>query len=324
MAETIRAARLHRHGEPLVLETLSLPAPGPGEVRVELAYAGVNPVDRYGAAGRVAADGPLPRTLGTEAAGTVDGRPVVVHGHGVGTTRDGVWATAAVVPEAAVVAVPDGVGLDRAAAMGVAGVTAWRTATDLAEVTAEDRVLVLGASGGVGSMLVSICHHIGATVVGQTGAGAKAPWVRARGADDVVVGDAGAVAASVRELAPTAVFDALGGGFTGMAIDAMAERGRLVLFGTSAGPRGEVPLQPLYRKGLRILGYGGLIEPEQRVAAGIADALDALSRGALQVEIGERVALHDVNRGLADQAERRVLGKLVVELAPSLAATADG
>jgi NADPH2:quinone reductase len=318
MADTIRAARLHRHGDPLVVEAVPLPTPEPGEVRVQLAYAGVNPVDRYGAAGRVAADGPLPRTLGTEAAGTVDGRPVVVHGHGLGTTRDGLWATAAVVPKAALVAVPDGVGLDQAAAMGVAGVTAWRTAVELAQVGAEDRVLVLGASGGVGSMLVSICHHAGATVVGQTGDPAKAPWVRARGADEVVTGNAEAVAATIRRLAPTVVFDALGDGFTGMAVDAMARRGRLVLFGTSAGASGEVPLQPLYRKGLTVLGYGGLIEPEDRLGAGIAAALDALARGVLQVEIGERVPLEDINRGLQRQAERRVLGKLVVDLAPTV------
>ena len=117
-------------------------------------YGGVNPVDRYRGAGTVDADSPVPRTLGAEGAGTFKGRPVVVYGHGVGRTRDGIWSTRAIVPRAALIDVPAGVDLQHAAVMGVAGVTAWRTATELARVTKDDRVLVLGAAGGVGSVIV--------------------------------------------------------------------------------------------------------------------------------------------------------------------------
>src|SRR5436309_11775759 len=105
----IRAARLHQHGEPLEVEEVELPAPGEGEVRVELQFAGVNPVDTYIAQGRVAPDSRLPRTLGGEAAGTLDGLPVLVAGEALGAARDGVWAQAAVVPSAAVIELPDGV-----------------------------------------------------------------------------------------------------------------------------------------------------------------------------------------------------------------------
>lgn len=59
---------------------------------------------------------------------------------------------------------PAGVDLQHAAVMGVAGVTAWRTVTELAQVTKDDRVLVLGAAGGVGSVIVSVAHRLGATV----------------------------------------------------------------------------------------------------------------------------------------------------------------
>src|ERR1700716_3493225 len=80
---TVRAARLREHGKPLAVETVELPTPGPDEVRVEMEFAGVNPVDRYMAEGRVAPDGPLPRTLGSEGAGTAAGRPVLVAGGGL-------------------------------------------------------------------------------------------------------------------------------------------------------------------------------------------------------------------------------------------------
>src|SRR5687767_8161493 len=105
----VKAARLHDHETPLSVEEVRLPSPEAGEVRVELAFAGVNPIDSYVAQGRVAPDGPLPRTLGGEASGHVDGRPVLVSGAGLGSTRDGVWASAANVPATAVVPLPDGV-----------------------------------------------------------------------------------------------------------------------------------------------------------------------------------------------------------------------
>jgi len=70
----------------------------------------------------------------------------------------------AIVPRAALIDVPAGVDLQHAAVMGVAGVTAWRTVTELAQVTKDDRVLVLGAAGGVGSVIVSVAHRLGATV----------------------------------------------------------------------------------------------------------------------------------------------------------------
>jgi len=99
------------HGKPLEIQEVGLPEPGEGEVILEVAFSGVNPVDMYAAEGRVAADAPVPRTLGTEGAGTVDGRPVVARGYGIGTARDGLWANAAVVPRAALVDVPEGVDL---------------------------------------------------------------------------------------------------------------------------------------------------------------------------------------------------------------------
>ncbi|MGH9110408.1 MAG: quinone oxidoreductase family protein [Acidimicrobiales bacterium] len=308
------AARLTAHGEPLVVEEAELVGPTGGEVVVDLAYAGVNPVDRYIALGRVAPDGPLPRTIGSEGVGTVGGRWVVVQGHGLASRRDGLWAGAASVPAEAMVDIPDGVDPVAASAIGVAGATAWRTVTELARVTAEDRVLVLGASGGVGSMILSLARSLGAVVWGHTGREAKAPWIQARGAEHAVVADAGQLGPAVAELRPTVVFDPLGGGFTGAAIEALEPHGRLVIFGTSADPQGMVPLQALYRKGLSVLGYGGLIEPAEALARGITGALRALADGQLEVSVADVLPLQRVNEALDRLAGREVRGKLVLDL----------
>jgi NADPH2:quinone reductase len=311
-----RAARLHAHGKPLVVEEVDVPAPGDGEVLVEVAFAGVNPVDRYTAEGRVAPDGPLPRTIGMEGAGrrADDGRPVIVQGGGLGTARDGAWSSLVVAPSSAVTDVPAGVDLTEAAAMGVAGVTAWRTATEQAQVTAGDRVLVLGASGGVGSMLVSLCHSLGARVWGQTGNPDKAAFISGQGAEQVVTAGATDLVDAVAPLAPTVVFDALGDGFSGAAIDALAPHGRYVSFGVSAGATAEINMQMLYRKALTVYGYGGLIESAERMAAGKAAALAALADGRLKVVVADVLPLGRVNDAFTALVDRGVSGKIVLNV----------
>lgn len=314
---TVRAARLAEHGRPLAVETVELSEPAADEVLVEMAFAGVNPVDRYITLGRVAPDAPLPRTVGVEGVGRVGGRWVVLHGHGLGTARDGVWADAAVVPAAATVDVPDGVEPVAAAAVGVAGVTAWRTVTEVARVAADDRVLVLGASGGVGGMIISLVRSIGAEVWGQTGRPSKVAAIEAAGARAVVATSPRALGAAVAGLRPTVVFDPLGDGFTGAAIEALEPRGRLVLFGASADPEGVVPLLSLYRKGLTVLGYGGLGEPEEAIRNGMVAALGAVRDGRLTVSVDSVLPLDEAQQALDRLARREVSGKLVLELAGS-------
>jgi NADPH2:quinone reductase len=312
---TVRAARLREHGKPLAVETVELPTPGPDEVRVEMEFAGVNPVDRYMAEGRVAPDGPLPRTLGSEGAGTAAGRPVLVAGGGLGSMRDGVWAEAVVAPRDAVIELPEGVRTREAAAMGVAGLTAWKVVHDVGVVTAEDRVLVLGASGGVGTMIISLAHAAGATVWGQTGSPEKTGAIESQGADRAIVASADELAGVVSELDPTVVFDPLGDGFVRAAVDLLAVRGRLVSFGTSAGAEVELNIQTLYRKMLAVLGYAGMqLGPEER-RTGLETALEALRAGELRVLIDEVLPLDQVNEAFRRIAERQVRGKLVLGMA---------
>ena len=310
----ISAARLHEHGRPLEVESVSLPDPGDGEVLVELEFAGINPVDRYTAEGRVAPDGPLPRTLGSEAGGRVDGRPVMVAGGGLGSARDGVWAQAAVVPQSAVIDLPDGVATREAAAMGVAGLTAWKTVCELGRVGSEDRVLVLGASGGVGSMIVSLARATGATVWGQTGSSDNADVITDQGADRAIVAGPDELGDAVAEWEPTVVFDPLGNGFVAPALEALSVRGRLVSFGTSASPEVQLNMQTLYRKMISVLGYGGMQLGQGERRAGLEKALEALRAGELRVVIDEVLPLERINDAFRRLSERQVRGKLLLAL----------
>ncbi|MBX6372290.1 MAG: zinc-binding alcohol dehydrogenase family protein [Acidothermus sp.] len=308
-----RAARLVRHGEPLVVQTVDLPEPTADDVVVDIAFAGVNPVDAYALAGRVYPDAPLPRTLGGEASGYLDGAPVLVYGEGLGVSRDGVYAEQVVAPRAAVFPLPSGIDPAEAACLGVVGTTAWR-AVHMAEIGPQDRVLVLGGAGGVGLTAISYAASTGARVWGQTGDPQKVSAITEAGAERAVVTDAAGLEDAVRELAPTVVLDALGDGFTVGAIQALQPRGRIVLYGTSAGAQCDFPLQQLYRKHIRLLGYGGLIATREERREAVHGALTALAEGQLRIRVGAKVGLSEINEAFTLLRNRSVPGKIVVEV----------
>ena len=314
MSTRALAVRLHSHDAGPVVETVPLPEPGADEVLVELAFGGVNPVDRYLAQGLLAPDGPLPRTLGSEAAGRLDGAAVLVAGQGLGAARDGVWAQRAVVPREAVVAVPDGVGLAEASAVGVAGLTAYQVVVQLAKVAAGDRVLVLGATGGVGLAVVSLAAAIGATVCGQTGSAGKQDALRDLGAADVVVADALALADAVGQLRPTVVIDALGGGFAPAALGLLQPGGRYVVFGTTAGKQVQLDLQAVYRKNLALLGYSGLGLGSAERRAGLAATLAALAGGRMRLPVASRVPLAQGASVFEALSDRALVGKVLLQM----------
>jgi len=150
--------------------------------------------------------------------------------------------------------------------------------------------------------------------VGTEGSASKQDWIRDLGADHVMVGDAEGLSAALEKHAPTVTIDPLGGEFTGAAISAMADHGRLVIFGTSADPSGTVPLQAFYRKGLTLHGYAGLQTPDSVMAKSIREALRALSDGRLRVTVDSVLELDDVNTAFVRLSDRSVRGNLVLRL----------
>ena len=305
-----RSARLTAHGEPLVISEVPVNPPGSDEVRVEMAYSPINPFDAYVAKGVVAPDSPLPRTLGISASGWVAGRPVVVFDGRMSIAADGLWTQAATVLKSAVYDAPDDVDLRAAAAVPIAGVTAWHALHEIGQVGPDDRVLVLGAAGGVGSIAVAIARMAGATVIGQTSDAGRLDLITAQGAHETVVGGPEALAG----LEPTIVVDGLGGPFTGAAAAAVAPLGKVVVFGVSAGASGTVDFRTLYLKGARIHGFAGHhVSAEQR-RGHTAALLAAIAAGNLPVPADSVLPLDEVNTGLSMVLQRGVRGRVLLDL----------
>jgi len=275
-------------------------------------HIAVNPLDLWVAAGSVAGGGQaLPFVVGTEGVGELNGHLVLVHGAGLGVSRDGVCREFADVPASACTPLPEGIDPLQACGAAVAAVTAWRLVHDLTHANSDDVALVLGASGGVGSLLVQVLAAAGCRVTAQTSSEGKAGALRELGADEVIVAEA----SELPDLgtAPTVVFDPLGGGATVRAVALLAPFGRIALFGTSHAPAAEIDLRALYRKAGCILGYSATIEPPERLAFALQRVLVELSAGRLRIPIDSVLPLGDAAEAHRRIRDRQVFGKLILD-----------
>jgi NADPH2:quinone reductase len=167
---TMRAVRFHRSGGPevLVLDDVPRPDPGPGEIRVRIAHAGINFVDAYLRSGSYD-PGPLPATAGKEGAGRVDAIGTGVEGVSEGDRvaffdAKGAYAEWVVIPAARAIAVPPAIDDSQAAALPLQGMTARYLTHKIRPLTAGDTVLVHAAAGGVGHLAVQMAKRAGAIV----------------------------------------------------------------------------------------------------------------------------------------------------------------
>ena len=311
----MRAARIHEINGTLQLDTdVADPVAGDGESIVDIAYASVNPLDIWvtrGSPGAAAAN--LPWTSGTEATGHLNGKPVMVRGSGFGVMRPGLYCEKAAVPAASIMSLPEGTDLAQAAALGVAGITAWHAVHTKGAVTANDRVLVLGASGGVGAMAVQLAAATGAAVCGQTSNEAKTAGILANGASSAIVCHADTLAESLDGFVPTVVLDALGGPWTDACIAALDFEGRLISYGTSADEMVTLNMRGLYRKGIVVKGYTGLRETAAEQTEVLKHLLAEITAGRLHVPIDAILPLGSAADAHARILAKKVEGKLVLD-----------
>ncbi len=301
----MRAIQISSYGGPLTLVDLPDPVAGPGEHLVELQYAAVNPLDVWVSQGNFAAVTKLPHTGGVEGVGTSNGKTYLVRAAGVGIARQGTYAEKVAVTDASLIEVPAGVDPQQAAALGVAGLTAYRCVHTLANVGANDVVLVTGASGGVGNLAVQMAKTAGARVIGQTTSQAKAAVISAGGADDVLIATNGQeLTNALAGVSPSVIIDGVAGSFVRSLIEAIGARGRIVNYGTSAGSEIEFDMRVLYRKHASILGYGGINDTD--TADAFAQLFSSVAAGTLRSPIDAVLPLDQ-----AGETHRRILAKEV-------------
>lgn len=317
----MRAIHAVRPGGPEVLTPTDLPdpAPGPGEVLVDVAAAGVNFIDTYRRSGVYPMA--FPHVPGSEGAGRVlavgsAGLPVrvgdrVAWADGV---RGGAYAERTVVAADRVVPVPDAVDDDVAAALLLQGMTAHYLVDATFPVRPGQVVLVHAGAGGVGLLLIQLAVARGARVLATVSTAEKAELARAAGAEPIRYDRLADLTAelppAVRELSGGGVhtvFDGVGRATFDASLASLRPRGGLALFGGASGQVPPVDPQRLNAAGSVYLTrptLGHYVADREELTRRAGELLTAVGRGDLRVRIGARLPL-----GSAEEAHRLLEGR---------------
>ncbi|MDU0312893.1 quinone oxidoreductase [Phycicoccus sp. M110.8] len=322
---TARALLVPRTGDSSVLEVreVEVPPPGPGEVQVEVAAVGVNFIDVYQRQGVYPLQTPF--VACSEGAGTVtgigDGVTEVAVGDRVAWGQ-GLGAAATVANRAvdSLVPVPEGLGLDVAAAAMLQGMTAHYLVTSTYAVHEGTSALVHAAAGGVGQLLVQMITARGGRVIATAGSADKLEIARRLGAAATIdYTQSSDLAAEVRKAngdkGVDVVYDGVGKSTFDASLASLRPRGMMVLFGGASGQVPPFDIQRLNSGGSLFLTrptLGHYIATREELLERGTSVLGDLASGALELEIGGRYSFDDAKEAYDDLEGRRTTGKLLL------------
>jgi len=309
------------------------PVPGPGDVLIRVAFCGVNYPDVLLLQDRYQVRARRPFSPGGEISGQVVSAGEAVSGFAAGDRvmarmGYGGMAEAVAVPAERVQTIPAGMPLDDAAAIQTTYLTAYHALVQRAGLQPGERLLVLGAAGGVGLAAVQVGKALGAKVIAAASSEHKVGIARSAGADVAFSYPAASsgdderreLIALIKSNCPGGavdiVFDGVGGDYTEAALRATAPDGRFLVVGFPAGiPR--IPANLILLKRCEVVGvlYGAFAaeDPEQD-RLNCDEVLRLYQAGALRPLISGRFPAGDAGRAIAELKERRATGKLLVDM----------
>lgn len=320
----MQAIRFDETGGPEVLrlESLPDPFPGAGQVTVDIAAIGVNFVDTYHRSGLYPVT--LPSGLGSEAAGTIravgDGVTGFKEGDRVAFTAGvGSYATQMVQEADRLVPVPDDLDLELAAAVMMQGMTAHYLTHSTVSLDRDDTILIYGAAGGVGRLVIQLAKRRGARVLACTSTDDKVEIARSLGADEVIRYRDVDVAETVRELTNgvgvDVVYDGIGADTWQGSLDALKPRGLAVFFGNASGPVPPLDLLMLSQKGSLMTTRPTLVHyiaTRDELVWRASSLFELIRHGKLDVSIYRRYPLGEAARAHRDLESGATAGKLLL------------
>jgi NADPH:quinone reductase-like Zn-dependent oxidoreductase len=297
----MRAVVMRETGDPgvLRLEDVDPPEAAEGELVIDVRAISINPIEWKLRRGLMARE--LPTVLGSDIAGTVaESRAEGFDaGDEVFGLASGAYAEQAVAGAATAAHMPDGLAHEQAAAIPVAGLTAWQALFDRGRLERGQTALIAGAAGGVGHFAVQFCRHAGVHAIG-IGSGANRDFVMGLGASGYVDYTSEDVEQAVSDV--DMAFDAVGGETTSRLLAAVREGGVLVTIA------GAPPEQGASERGVRAELL--VMSPNAEQLAGIGELV---ARGEVRVEIAHEFALADVQRAHELSESGHTRGKIILK-----------
>ncbi|PVU98696.1 hypothetical protein BB559_001347 [Furculomyces boomerangus] len=321
----MQAIQISKLGGIEVLEnvTLPIPKPSPTQLLVKNEFAGVNFIDTYFRTGLYMP--PLPTILGEEGAGTVVDIGSQVSDFEVGdriafmTSFQGYAEYATIDPKKAI-KLPPNVPTDIGCATLIQGLTAYTLIERSYKVTKNDTVLIHAAAGGTGRLLVQLCRHIGATVIGTTSSEEKGKIALEDGCDHVINYSTEDVPSRIKELTNgkmvDVVFDGVGKATFWKSFDSLKYCGTLVSFGNASGKVEPIEINILSKKNLVLLRptLHWYITTKEEFTNYSKKLFDLVQNGTLKVNISKIFDLKDAAQAHTFMESRLSTGKVLLRI----------
>jgi len=321
-----KAIRIHETGGPEVLrwEDVEVGNPGPGQARIRHTAVGLNFIDVYHRTGLYPVPA-LPSGIGLEAAGVVDAVGASVGELAIGqrvayaSGPVGSYAEARLMAVDRLVALPDSISDQQAAAMMLQGLTVQYLLRRTYRVQPSDTILVHAAAGGVGLIACQWAKHLGATVIGTVGTDEKATLAKANGCDHPIVYTREKFGDRVKDITGgagvAAVYDSIGKDTFEASLDCLRPLGMMVSFGNASGP--VPPFEPgiLAAKGSLFFTRPTLMTytaKPQDLQAMARELLDVVEAGHVRISVNQTYALKDAAQAHIDLEARKTTGSTVL------------
>ncbi|WP_336791297.1 quinone oxidoreductase [Gordonia malaquae] len=324
-----QAIRFHKVGGPdvLQLEDVVVGEPGAGEVRVRHHAIGLNFADTYYRTGLYPV--PLPNGMGVEASGVVEAVGEGVSDFAVGDRVTytytgsplGAYSTHFVLPARHLIALPDEISFETAAACTMRGLTASYLMRRITQYREGDTILLHAAAGGVGLIVAQWAKILGLTVIGTVSTPEKAAVAVAAGVDHIVYYRDEDTAARVREITGgkgvPVVLDSIGKATYETSLNCLAKRGLLVCFGTSSGPIPPIDPMQLAIKGSLFVTRPGLADyiadPEERAELA-GELFGHIAAGRITVQVNQSYPLAEAPRAHTELESGALTGSSILTI----------
>lgn len=317
----MKAYRLTGFDVPPQLDDVPVPEPGPGQLRVKIAACGLNFADLLMMKGQYQDTPEPPFTMGMEVSGVVDALGPGVTAPGIGTrvavfSGQGGLAEYGVFDADRAVALPDSMPFEEAAAFLVAYGTSHLALTHRAALKPGERLLVLGAAGGVGLTAVELGAVLGAEVIAVARGADKLEVARQAGATHLIDSQSGDIRGTVKALGGAdVVYDAVGGAAFDAALRATRPEGRLLTIGFASGEVPQIPANLLLVKNLSVMGlyWGGYLRfAPGALTASLTELMTLYEAGRIRPHISATYPLDRAGEALELLRSRKSTGKVVV------------
>jgi NADPH2:quinone reductase len=324
----MRAVLCREYGPPesLVLAEVPDPVAGPGQVLLEVHAAAVNFPDVLIIENKYQFKPPLPFSPGGECAGVVRAvgegvRHLKPGDRVIALTGHGAFAELVCVDARNALPMPTGLDFVTGSALILTYGTTEHALVDRGRLAAGETLLVLGAAGGVGLAAIEIGKALGTRVIAAASSADKLAACREHGADATIDYQREDLRERIKELTGgkgvDVVYDPVGGAWTEAAMRSLAWRGRLLVIGFASGEIPKLPLNLALLKGASIVGvfYGDYVRREPAAAAkALAQLFEWQAAGRIRPHVSARFPLAEAGRAIRELADRRAIGKLVVEV----------